>query len=118
MEKSISAELSSSKQCDFILRAHQNASTFPQYRNTQEQDPLNNTAKQAGFVLSIRIATFPSDCFKIENWSSVTTKMQLVDESDILLEKSLQQELEFCYSYVKNNNKNVDPGPGLKMFPV
>jgi len=102
VEKSISAELTSSKYCDFILRAHQNTSTFPLYQNTCEQDPLNNSTNQAGLVLSIRIARFPSDCFKTENCSSVTTKMQPVDESDILLDKSLQQELEFCYPKVKN----------------
>lgn len=97
-KKSISAELSSSKHCDSILRAHQNASTFPQYQNTRKQDPLNNSANQAGFVLSIRVARFLSDCFRTENYSSVTTKTQPVDESDILFNKSLQQELEFYYS--------------------
>lgn len=59
------------------------------------------TTQLTRLVLSIRIARFPSDCFKIENCSSVTTKMQPVDESDILFKKSLQQELEFCYSEVK-----------------
>lgn len=70
----------------------------PPFASAYEQDPLNNPANQAGFVLSIRIARFPSNCFKTENCSSVTTKMQPVDESDILFSKSFQQELEFCYS--------------------
>lgn len=98
VEKSVSAELSSSKYCDLILRTHQNSSIFLQYQDTREQNPLNNSANQAGYVLSIRIARFPSDCFKPENYSSVTTAMQAVDESDILLNKSCQQELELCYS--------------------
>lgn len=49
--KPISAALSSSKYCDFIFRALQNASTFPQCQNTREQDPLNHSANQAGGVL-------------------------------------------------------------------
>lgn len=84
--------------CDFILKAHQNAPTFPQHQNTHESDPLNNSAKQTACVLSIRTARFPSDCFKTENYSSVTTNIQPEDESDLLSNKSLQQELGFCCS--------------------
>lgn len=96
---STSAKLSSRKYHDFTIKAQQKAPLFPITEHIWTT-PLNNPANWAGLVLSIRAVKFPSDCLKTENCSYVTTKMQPVDEWDILFKAGLQQELDNCYSSV------------------